>query len=485
MKSRLNRFVFTSVTCTVLIVGIVLGRVTAPESTQHSTRPSVNQSEDTAASTRTGGHDATVEDVLALLHPERIEIARALTNIELQWHPGHTAMLLETLQFVRNPMAFEGAIDLLQRKTGYEFGDDLSAWYRAIWNEPYQPHPQYVSFKAALYRQLDPRFEEYFLEDAKAAIRLDEIRWGGVRRDGIPPLQNPETLSADAATYLAASDIIFGIEVNGEARAYPKRILAWHEMVKDVVGGMSINGVYCTLCGSMIVYRTMTADGTHYELGTSGFLYRSNKLMYDHDTRSLWSTIEGSPVVGSLVDRGIALEPLAVVTTTWGAWKAEHPETRVLSSNTGYHRDYGEGVAYFDYFATDDLMFDVPKVDDRLQNKDEVFIVRVAQIEPEPPLAISVDFLRRRPIYYDTIGEVEFVVLTDVGGANRAFESGGVSFSEMTDSGNVLDNNGMEWTANEDALISHDGTTRLSRLPGHRVFWFGWYAAHPHTRLVE
>ena len=98
-------------------------------------------------------------------------------------------------------------------------------------------------------------------------------------------------------------------------------------MVKDHLGGQSINGVYCTLCGSMIVYDTMIGD-KHYELGTSGFLYRSNKLMYDHATESMWNTITGEPVIGPLVGKGIKLSPMTVVTTTWGRWKQLAPATR-------------------------------------------------------------------------------------------------------------------------------------------------------------
>ncbi len=125
---------------------------------------------------------------------------------------------------------------------------------------------------------IDPRFRAYFDNNPKTSIRLDEIRWGGVRRDGIPPLKNPKMISAVEATYLGDQDIIFGVALDGDVRAYPKRILAWHEMFKDRIAGREINGVYCTLCGSMILYDT-TVKGVQHELDTSGFLYRSNKLM--------------------------------------------------------------------------------------------------------------------------------------------------------------------------------------------------------------
>jgi len=423
-------------------------------------------------------------DFLNLLSNSRVAVTGGLTNIEAKWHPGNRVMLLEVLRFCRNPMAAREIVELLQRKTGQTIGQDLGAWYRTIWSDAYAPHPRYTEFKAQLYEKIDPRFREYFVEDTPATIRLDEVRWGGVRRDGIPPLKNPETLPASKATYLEDTDIVFGVRVNGEARAYPQRILAWHEMVKDSVGDVSINGVYCTLCGSMIVYLTETPDGKHYELGTSGFLFRSNKLMYDNATKSLWSTIEGKPVVGALVDKNIQLQSHDVVTTTWGKWKALHPDTSVLSLNTGHHRDYGEGVAYRDYFATDDLMFEVPKVDDRLKNKDEVVIVRRVN-QQQRPLAISLRFLRSHPVYHDSHGNSHFVVLTDETGANRVYEVGAHEFVHFTESSTIFDADGIQWKITEEALVRRDASIRLPRLPAHRAFWFGWFAAHPDTRLVQ
>ncbi len=141
-----------------------------------------------------------------------------------------------------------------------------------------------------------------------------------------PPLKNPKMIRARAASYLADDDIVFGVAIDGDVRAYPKRILAWHEMVKDTIAGRPLNGVYCTLCGAMILY-DVTVDGVHHELGTSGFLYRSNKLMYDHASKSLWSTLTGTPVVGPLAGRGIELKLLHVVTTTWQEWNKRHPRT--------------------------------------------------------------------------------------------------------------------------------------------------------------
>ena len=195
-------------------------------------------------------------------------------------------------------------------------------------------------------------------------------------------------IPAGEAEYLRDSNVVFGLEVEGDARAYPKRILAWHEMFVDEVGGVPVAGVYCTLCGSMILYETVH-DGVAYELGTSGFLYRSNKLMYDRATQSLWNTIWGRPVIGPLADRAIELKRRSVVTTTWGEWKRRHPETTVLSLETGHRRDYSEGAAYREYFATDELMFNVPQLDRRLRNKDEVLALVFSEYPDQPLGSVS------------------------------------------------------------------------------------------------
>jgi hypothetical protein len=98
--------------------------------------------------------------------------------------------------------------------------------------------------KSVIYRRIDPRFAGYFSSSRETSIRLDEVRWGGVVQDGIPPLRQPTMLSAGEADYLSDGDVVFGIEVNGDVRAYPRRILAWHEMFTDKVGGIEVTGVY-------------------------------------------------------------------------------------------------------------------------------------------------------------------------------------------------------------------------------------------------
>lgn len=412
-----------------------------------------------------------------LLDRDPAKQARAYESIEAGWDPAFVAPLLDLASLSYDERIFP----LLQRRTGEKRRDDLKAWFDYLWAREYRVPEFYPEFKGAIFGLIDPRFGEYFPNRPATTIRLDEIRWGGVKRDGIPPLKNPAMIPAADASYLKDSNIVFGVTINGDSRAYPKRILAWHEMVKDRIGGEELNGVYCTLCGSMVLYRT-EIDGQHYELGTSGFLYRSNKLMYDHGTKSLWSTLTGEPVVGPLVGRGLKLKPLFVVTTTWGEWRRRHPDTKVLSLKTGHERDYGEGVAYRNYFSTDDLMFSVPQLDGRLKNKAEVLALRFGGPLARPT-AISTAFLKQNLLLHGRLGSQDYVVLTDASGANRVFEGGGHKFATAPDDG-LRDERDRRWRVSEPALVCETGE-ELARLPAHRAFWFGWFAAFPDTELIK
>ena len=427
------------------------------------------------------GQATEIRAFLDLLSPDPEQQAVAERAILDGWDDSHSAMLVELSYFAQR-LDRSALFALLECATGQYFRQDADRWWNWIWATNPGTHPDYSMFKAQLYASIDPSFRDYFDDGLAAKIRLDEIRWGGVGRDGIPPLDLPDHTNVRGARYLDDDNIVFAIAVNGDERAYPKRIMAWHEMFKDTIGGEHFTGVYCTLCGSMILYRS-TIDGEHHELGTSGFLYRSNKLMYDHATRSLWSTLTGGPVVGPLAERDIELEPLAVVTTTWGEWRRRHPRTKVLSIDTGYQRDYSEGAAYRDYFSTDELMFTVPKLDTRLKNKDEVLALRFSEV-PMEQLAISVEFLAGRTVYHDLLGAVDFVVLTDQSGASRVYETRGRRFSRWDGQDGVQDEEGERWTLTEAALTS-PGQTSLRRLPSHRAFWFGWYAQYPEARLVH
>lgn len=387
-------------------------------------------------------------------------------------------------------LARERLIRFLERQTGMKFGHDLRRWRRWIWQLPDEPHPDYAAFKADLYAAVDPRMSSFF-RGGGSLIRLDEVDWGGIKPNGIPPLDHPRSIPAREAAYLGDRNVVFGVALNGEARAYPKRILAWHELVRDRIGDLELTIVYCTLCGTVIPYAS-EAGGRRYTFGTSGLLYRSNKLMFDEETGSLWSTNQGRPVLGPAAGSSLELVAYPVVTTTWREWLARHPDTTVLSKETGYDRDYSEGAAYKKYFSNDKLIFEVPRTDERLKSKAEVLtlLLRPAgagrQAERRP-LALSQEFLKKKPVHQLSFAGHDLVVVTSPDGANRVYAAAGTRFARIAADGrHLVDESGHTWEIGEDAL-SPDGRDEPARwrIPARRAFWFGWYAQFPETELVK
>jgi len=429
--------------------------------------------------------------------PDRQIATAALNDIRASWRNGYVGLFLDVLRLMppRRPEddgsapapspARRRLIDFLERQTNQRLGDSLDEWHRWAWQQPYDPHPDYPALKRSVYGQIDPRMRAFFPDHVKSDIRLDQIDWGGVVVNGIPPLRAAKVVSAAAADYLKDSNIVFGVSVNGEARAYPKRILAWHEMALDRVGGVDLTIVYCTLCGTVIPFES-TAGGRSFRFGTSGLLYESNKLMFDENTNSLWSTFEGRPVVGALVGAGLVLRLRPVVTTTWREWRTAHPGTTVLSLDTGYERDYSEGAAYRDYFASDRLMFGVSRVDRRLGAKDEVLVMRLPTSSGRAPIAIDLRLLRSHRVYAFTHEAAKYLVLTTAAGANRVYALDTAPFAPQPARDVLVDATGHRWRVTEDALLPEQtGARAAPRVAAQRAFWFGWYAQYPDTRLIK
>jgi len=157
-----------------------------------------------------------------------------------------------------------------------------------------------------------------------------------------------------------------------------------------------------------------------------------------------------------------------VVTTTWGEWKRRHPKTTVLSLETGHRRDYGEGIAYNEYFSTDTLMFNTPFNDDRLKNKREVLALRFPAA-PNQQLAIDTDFLSKNTVYKNNIGQQKFVVFTDKSGANRVYDPKGVDFTKYDGDSTVTDSDGKKWTLDEAQLTSKAGKNEV--ITKARFYW--------------
>ncbi len=427
---------------------------------------------------------ATFLDVLSDF---RWTARNALNEIDQNWDNSQTVLLLELARFTQAPATLRRLDDVLAFHTGQRLvptprGPDVSRAFEWVWqNNPGTP-TNYADFKAELYARVDPDLRDFFSRALPARVRLDEILWANIEPDEIQPLKEPPLIPANEATYLLPNNIVLGVENRGEARAYPRRILSWHEVVRDTIGGEPIIGVNCPLSGTMTAYRT-TLQGTHPDFGASVFLYRSNTLLYDEASKSLWSSLTGKPVVGRFAAEDLELERLPAVTTTWSEWRKRHPTTKVLSLATGFTRNYAEGTAYASYLATDNLWFPVPAIDRRLPNKTEVLGLHFKEA-PDASLALSPALLFKNPVYRCRVGPVEVVVLTDASGASRVYETHGQTFTSWDRQSTVMDAQRKAWAVTESALTSKDGLI-LNRLPAFRVFWFAWFAQCPSTGLLK
>jgi hypothetical protein len=384
-------------------------------------------------------------------------------------------------------------IEALETLSGQSLGDDWPAWVEWYGSTSLTPPPGFTGWKGKVLGGIDPGFEAFLQDDFPSAIRVEEIQWGGVLVDGIPALDNATMIPANDARYLEPDEPVFGISINGDHRAYPLRIMDWHEMANDVVGGVPVSLAYCTLCGAGIAYDGRASNGETYNFGSSGFLFRSNKLMYDRQTRTLWNQLTGEPVLGELVNKDIRLNFLPVVVTSWQSWLAQHPDTLVLDINTGYQRPYLPGAAYGLYFATDETMFPVWQRSQLLDTKDRIYALRVEEI----PKAYPVEILIEEQIVNDTIGKTNVVLIStrgditvaasdlisyNAGGEVRAFYRLDERFELGTDPDTVQDSSGRTWQITEEALVSPDGELAL-RINGHLAYWFGWYSFFPQTLL--
>lgn len=471
--------------------------------------------------------------------------------------------------------------------------------------------PGYAEFKGNLLGTfIDPQFTRFFQSGIQetARVNLVEAIWGGVRVDGIPSLVNARQITPEAATqegaeltdfcrgdncdYPAGDELVFGVYLDGDARAYPLRLLNWHEMFNDVIGHtpmfdtpegdivcnfraptvfhaiarnsdrVLVNGysagcpdegwlnadalewvdsdwesvqnalpeiesdealtvdsgiegrvsgrpvmlAYCTLCGSGILFDT-TIENLSYvdtagetvemgevvlEFGSTGMLMRSNKLMYDRNTDTVWNALTGEPAFGTLAASDILLDLLPVVVTDWATWLEEHPDTSVLSLDTGYRRNYSNGGAYSDYFNNPEfVMFPVFQQDESLiDNKDMIFGLHLDGLDK----AYALEILIEEQVTNDRLGETDIVIISRAtpdrdffepgGAAIRAYISDGITFT-MGDSANeIVDAEGNIWQVTEEALISAEGR-RLERLAGHLAFWFGWFSFYPDTLFYE
>ena len=445
-------------------------------------------------------NDDEIPDLLADLRSSEPTPARAaITRILDANDQRFIAVFIELFRagqigLIRN-VPFGDYIDALETLSGQSLGPDWPAWVEWYGKTDLTPPPGFTSWKGRILSLIDPGFGEFLQDRHPVTIRVEEVQWGGVRVDGIPALDNPTMLTAVDADYMNPEDVVFGMVINDEARAYPLRIIDWHEMVNDIIGGVPVSIAYCTLCGAAVAYDGRASDGTTYNFGSSGFLFRSNKLMYDRQTRTLWNQLTGEPVLGELVDTNVTLTILPIVLTTWADWQSQHPETLVLDIETGFPRDYTPGAAYGGYFAADTTMFPVWQRNDLLDTKDQIYALRLDGI----PKAYPLERLTNEKVVNDRLGDTDVVLIApgeilrvdglslrsgpatyNAGSEVRAYDRGTYTFDLDADTHTLLDENGRVWQITEEALVGPDGEM-APRLGGHLAYWFGWFAFFPNT----
>lgn len=272
------------------------------------------------------------------------------------------------------------------------------------------------------------------------SVPLNEILGGGPPKDGIPALMQPKFAPAGEAGFMNDDDRVLGVIIGKEAKAYPVRILNWHEVVNDTVGHQPVAVTYCPLTASGLVYDRRVGN-SELKFGVSGQLYQSNLLLYDKQTESLWSQLEQSAVTGPMT--GKRLSALPSIETTWGRWRKLHPDTLVLSIETGFSRDYKRDP-YASYEESEMVMFPVSRKDKRLMPKEQVFGVALKGESEAFPLR--------------ALGASQGPVKAPLGGSevNIAYDA---------------------------ATETAEATVAGKPIATYKGYWFAWAQFHPETKL--
>ena len=264
-------------------------------------------------------------------------------------------------------------------------------------------------------------------------------------QDCLPSIDNPKFENVEeASSWLKDEDVVFAINYKEVQRAYPQRILNWHEIVNDTIANDQIAITFCPLCGSALAFERKV-DGIITQLGVSGKLHNSDLVMYDRYEGNLWQQITGEAIVGPAARRNEVFKQVPIVTTTWGKWKKEHPTTEVLSKNTGHTRDYQQ-YPYGTYEQDDELHFGVKGLNKQLQIKTVVYGIEVNAVSKAYPESV----FERQKVIEDTVGGAPITL-------------------SKADFGEVKVTNKQ---------------TGEKIIPV-RLFWFAWAAFHPNTELYQ
>lgn len=287
----------------------------------------------------------------------------------------------------------------------------------------------------------NPKDNGFNLE--KTIIPVDNIFSGGPGRDGIPAIDQPKFINAENADFLRPSDRVLGLAFQDINKAYPIKILNFHEIVNDRFNNEPVVITFCPLCGSGIAYSAMI-NGQRHSFGVSGLLYNSDVLLYDRETESLWSQLMNQSVSGPL--QGEKLTPIALTHTTWEDWKQRFPKTQVLSKNTGFSRNYDTNP-YEGYHLDRKIWFPVEQQNDSYHPKELILGI---ELNGQTKCYAFSELSTMPDTFKDTIAEQAITIRYDK----------------------------QHKTA---SIVDLDNQT----IPTVITFWFAWYAFHPDTLIFK
>ncbi len=314
-------------------------------------------------------------------------------------------------------------------------------------------------------------------------IPRQQVLDGGPGKDGIPALQNPVFISANEATYLSDNDLILGFVDGEDARAYPHSILDWHEIVNDDINNETVAVIYCPLTGTGIGWDRVV-NGEKTTFGVSGLLYNSNIIPYDRETDSNWSQLLLQSVNGT--HSGATANTYNLVETTWGTWKQLYPSTKVVSTQTGHSRNYGN-YPYGNYKSSNSLIFPVANDDDRLHKKERVLALFV----DKDVKAYRFDsFENTFSLVNDEFGGKSLVVagsqqLNLMVAFNREIDNTILQFEAVQNELPVvlLDNEGTRWDVFGRAVSGPREGQQLESIPQMMGYWFSFAAFYPDVMI--
>ncbi len=272
-------------------------------------------------------------------------------------------------------------------------------------------------------------------------IPTNEILSGGPAKDGIPAIDTPKFIMANKAAHLSPSSRVLGIHHNGTSKAYPISIMNWHEIVNDYFGNEAISVTFCPLCGTGVAYAIPSNTAG---FGVSGLLYNSDVLLYDRKTHSLWSQILSQAISGPLAGQRLTRIPLTH--TSWAAWRNQHPNTVVLSQDTGFKRNY-QRDPYAGYIDSKGIYFPIKHRDPRYHPKARVIGIEIDGHSKAYP--------------FSELAKTDGDIIDKIG--TRTIK---IRYNDAHQSGIILDENNHEL-----ATIT--------------AFWFAWYAFHPETEVFK